>query len=82
MVFVKLPPPPSAALDLQYAEYMQSNLSDVIRIIAQYDGMLAHLSSDDKGVSFHFISFNQCKRELKGVKDILRDCVWDSVARE
>jgi hypothetical protein len=53
MIFVLLPVPPSTALDDAYAAYMQANLMDIIRIISQFDGMLAHLSSDDKGVSIH-----------------------------
>lgn len=50
MVFALLPKseyPPSAK---QYGTFMQDNLSDIIEATARYDGMLAHLSSDDKGI--------------------------------
>ena len=51
MVFVALPKSPIPPGDKRHLDHMQANLRDVILATEKYDGMLAHLSSDDKGVS-------------------------------
>jgi hypothetical protein len=51
MVFALLPKSEYAPTDKQYGSFMQENLTDIVESVARYDGMLVHLSSDDKGVS-------------------------------
>jgi hypothetical protein len=51
MVFALLPKSSQRAFDKHYAMFMQENLKDIVGSIVRYDGMLAHISADDKGVS-------------------------------
>ena len=52
MVFALLPKSSQQTIDKQYTVFMQENLKDILEATERYDGMLAHISADDKGVSF------------------------------
>jgi hypothetical protein len=52
MAFIKLPMGKTKPSDPIYATLLQKNGEEIIKAIAKFDGMLAHISYDDKGVSF------------------------------
>jgi hypothetical protein len=67
MVFVALPKCALPPGDKGHLDHMQSNLRDIILATEKYGGMLAHLSSDDKGVS------NKGEREMGRRRGGVRD---------
>lgn len=55
MMFIKLPMGNVTPSDPQYGKLLQEGCADIIQCIANFEGMLAHISYDDKGVSFTLI---------------------------
>ena len=54
MMFIRLPMGDANTLQHNYHDLLQDSCVDIIQAVANFDGMLAHLSYDDKGVSFFY----------------------------
>jgi hypothetical protein len=51
MVFIKLPMADAKPSEPCYFTLLQEGCADIIQTVATFEGMLAHISCDDKGVS-------------------------------
>jgi hypothetical protein len=78
VAFIKLPMGTTKSSDPIYTTLLQKNGEEIIKAIAKFEGMLAHISYDDKGVSAFLLLLLLFNKLYFISEDICSGCIWST----